>query len=97
MLNDKRKIIYIDKHSKLQRKKDIALCCNTELKNLRISCTYIQINIGKKLHCQLELKNYHSEKVITLKTEKGDVVDHILNLLAQALVAEIASGKHCIC
>ena len=43
----------------------------------------------KTLHCQLERKNYHTEKVITVKTEKGDVVDHIPHLLAQALVPEM--------
>ncbi len=59
----------------------------------RISCIQNLVYIGKKLHCQLEPGNHHSKNVIVVRPEEGDVVGHIPDILAHALVPEIRCGS----
>ena len=49
-----------------------------------------QVDIGAKLHCELEPENFLCKKAIIVKTEEGDTVGHILDLLAHALVQKLA-------
>ena len=51
-----------------------------------------RIDIGKKVHCQLEPENRHSENTVAVKAE-GDVVGHITDLLVHALAPEISCGN----
>ena len=56
-----------------------------------------QVDIGTKLHCELEPENSLCKKAIIVKTKEGDTVGHVPDLLAHALAPEISSGrKHSI-
>ena len=52
-----------------------------------------QVDIGTKLHCELEPENSLCKKAIIVKTKEGDTVGHVLDLLAHALVPEISGGN----
>ena len=51
-----------------------------------------QVDIGAKLHCELEPENSLCKKAIIVKT-KGDRVGHVPDLLAHALAPEISGGN----
>ena len=48
-----------------------------------------QVDIGTKLHCELEPENSLCKKAIIVKTKEGDTVGHVPDLLAHALAPEI--------
>ena len=48
-----------------------------------------QVDIGTKLHCELEPENSLCKKAIIIKTKEGDTVGHVPDLLAHALSPEI--------
>ena len=48
-----------------------------------------QVDIGTKLHCELEPENSLCKKAIIVKTKKGDTVGHVPDLLVHALAPEI--------
>ena len=52
-----------------------------------------QVDIGTKLHCELEPENSLCKKAIIVKTKEGDTVGHVPNLLAHALAPEIRGGN----
>ena len=52
-----------------------------------------QVDIGTKLHCELEPENPLCKKAIIVKTKEGDRVGHVPDLLAQALAPEISGGN----
>ena len=47
-----------------------------------------QVDIGIKLHCELEPENSLCRKAIVVKTKEGDAVGHVPDLLAHALAPE---------
>ena len=51
-----------------------------------------QVDIGTKLHCELEPENSLCKKAIIVKT-KGDTVGHVPDLLAHELAPEISGGN----
>ena len=52
-----------------------------------------QVDIGTKLHCQIEPENSLCKKAIIVKTKEGDTVGHVPDLLAHAVAPEISSGN----
>ena len=52
-----------------------------------------QVDIGTKLHCELEPENSLCKKAIIVKTKEGDTVGHVPDLLAHALAPEISGGN----
>ena len=52
-----------------------------------------QVDIGIKLHCELEPENSLCRKAIVVKTKEGDAVGHVPDLLAHALAPEISGGN----
>ena len=52
-----------------------------------------QVDIGTKLHCELEPENSLCKKAINVKTKKGDTVGHVPDLLAHVLAPEISGGN----
>ena len=52
-----------------------------------------QVDIGTKLHCQLEPENSLCKKAIIVKTKEGDTVGHVPDLMAHALAPEISGGN----
>ena len=52
-----------------------------------------QVNIGTKLHSELEPENSFCKKAIILKTKEADTVGHVPDLLAHALAPEISGGN----
>ena len=48
-----------------------------------------QVDIGTKLHCELEPENSLCKKAIIIKTKEGDTVGHVPDLLVHALSPEI--------
>ena len=52
-----------------------------------------QVDIGTKLHCELEPENSICKKAIIVKTKKADTVGHVPDLLAHALAPEISGGN----
>ena len=48
-----------------------------------------QVDIGTKLHCELEPENSLCKKAIIVKTKEGDTVGHVPDLLVHALAPEI--------
>ena len=52
-----------------------------------------QVDIGAKLHCELEPENSVCKKAIIVKTKEGDTIGHIPDLLAHALTPEISGGN----
>ena len=52
-----------------------------------------QVDIGTKLHCELEPENSLCKKAIIVKTKEGDTVGHVPNLLALVLAPEISGGN----
>ena len=50
-----------------------------------------QVDIGTKLHCELEPENSLFKRAIIVKT-KGDTIGHVPDLLAHALAPEISGG-----
>ena len=51
-----------------------------------------QVDIGTKLHCELEPENSLCKKAFIVKT-KGDTVGYVPDLLAHVLAPEISSGN----
>ena len=47
-----------------------------------------QVDIGTKLHCELEPENPLCKKAIIVKTKEVDTVGHVPDLLAHALAPE---------
>ena len=54
-----------------------------------------QVDIGTKLHCELEPENSLCKKAIIVKTKEGNTVGHVSDLLAHALAREI-SGENIV-
>ena len=54
-----------------------------------------QVDIGTKLHCELEPENSVCKKAIIVKTKEGDTVSHVPDLLAHVLAPEI-SGRNIV-
>ena len=52
-----------------------------------------QVDIGTKLHCELEPENSLRKKAIIVKTKEGDTVGHVPDLPAHALAPEISGGN----
>ena len=52
-----------------------------------------QVDIGTKLHCELEPKNSLCKKAIMVKTKEENTVGHVPDLLAHALAPEISGGN----
>ena len=52
-----------------------------------------QVDIGTKLHCELEPENSLCKKAIIVKTKEGGTVGHVPDLLAHALASEISGGN----
>ena len=52
-----------------------------------------QVDIGTKLHCELEPENSLWKKAIIVKSKEGDTVGHVPDLLAHALPPEISGGN----
>ena len=52
-----------------------------------------QVDIGTKLHCELEPENSLCKKAIIVKTKEGDTVGHVPDLLAHGLAPEISGGN----
>ena len=52
-----------------------------------------QVDIGTKLHCELEPEKSLCKKAIIVKTKEGDKVGHVPDLLAHKLAPEISSGS----
>ena len=52
-----------------------------------------QVDIGTKLHCELEPENFLCKKAIIVKTKEGYTAGHVLDLLAHALAPEISGGN----
>ena len=52
-----------------------------------------QVDIGTKLHCELEPENSLCKKAIIVKIKEGDTVGHVPDLLAHVLAPEISSGN----
>ena len=52
-----------------------------------------QVDIGTKLHCELEPENSLCKKAIIVNTKEGDTVGHVPDLLAYALAPEIIIGN----
>ena len=52
-----------------------------------------QVDIGTKLHCELEPENSLCKKAIIVKTKEGDTVGHVPDLLVHALAPEISGGN----
>ena len=52
-----------------------------------------QVDVGTKLHCELELENSLCKKAIIIKTKEGDTVGHVPDLLGHALAPEISGGN----
>ena len=52
-----------------------------------------QVDIGTKLHCELEPENSLCKKAVIVKTKEGDKVGYVLDLLAHALAPKISGGN----
>ena len=52
-----------------------------------------QVDIGTKLHCELEPENSLCKKAIIVKTKEEDTVGHVPDLLPHALASEISDGN----
>ena len=77
------------------RKKDVYLVCVATLTS-RVKGFHAykkQVDIGTKLHCELEPENSLCKKAIIVKTKEGDTVGQVPDLLAHALAPKISGGN----
>ena len=76
------------------KKDDIVVCVATLKSRVKGFHAYKkQVDIGTKLHCELEPENSLCKKAIIVKTKEGDTVGHVPDLLAHALAPEITGGN----
>ena len=76
------------------KKMYIVVCVATLTSRVKGIHTYKkQVDIGTKLHCELEPENYLCKKAIIVKTKEGDTVGYVPDLLAHVLAPEISSGN----
>ena len=72
----------------------IAVCVATLTSRVKGFHAYKkQVDIGTKLHCELEPENSLCKKAIIVKTKERDTVGHVPDLLAHALATEISGGN----
>ena len=78
------------------KKMYIAVCVATLTSRVKGFHAYKkQVDIGTKLHCELEPENSLCKKAIIVKTKEGDTVGHVPDLPAHALAPEI-SGENIV-
>ena len=70
----------------------IVVCVATLTSRVKGFHVYKKVDIGTKLHWELEPENSLCKKAI-VKTKEGDTVGHVPDLLAHALAPEISCGS----